>query len=73
VADLSFVYKCGKCNRNFPDPDQLKNHEIPCRGRRPVEEVALMPRHQAEKNLAGHFPKARTIEFRRGLETYEFE
>jgi DNA-directed RNA polymerase subunit RPC12/RpoP len=53
VADVSSVYKCGKCNRKFADPYHLKNHEIPCRGRRPVEEVVLMPRRQAEKNLAG--------------------
>jgi DNA-directed RNA polymerase subunit RPC12/RpoP len=73
VADVSSVYKCGKCNRNFSDPYHLKNHEFPCRGRRPVEEVALMPRRQAEKNLAGHFLNPRTIEFRRGPETHEFE
>jgi hypothetical protein len=68
VAELSLMYKCGKCDMNFASPDHLKNHEIPCRGKRPPQEVALMATHQSAKNLAGHFPKARTIEFRRSFE-----
>jgi hypothetical protein len=69
VTDLSFMYSCGKCNRNFRSPDHLKNHEIPCRGKRPTEEAALMSQHLSVKDLAGHFPQARSIEFRRGLHT----
>ena len=71
MTDLSLMYKCGKCNRNFASPDHLKNHEIPCRGKRPAEEVALIPQHLSVKNLAGHFPQARSIEFRAGLHTCE--
>jgi DNA-directed RNA polymerase subunit RPC12/RpoP len=71
VADVSLMYKCGKCDRNFADADRLKNHEIPCRGKRQAEEITLMARHQSAKNLAGHFSRARTIEFRRNSEEYE--
>jgi hypothetical protein len=65
MASLSFMHTCGKCSRNFASPDHLKHHEIPCRGKRPAEEAPLLRGPQTEKNLAGHFPQARTIEFRR--------
>ena len=55
MTDLSFMYSCGKCNRNFRSPDHLKNHEIPCRGKRPTEEAALMSQHLSVKDLAGLF------------------
>jgi hypothetical protein len=71
MTDLSFMYKCGKCNRNFGSPDHLRNHEIPCRGKRPAEEAALVPQHLSVNDLAGQFPQARSIEFRRGLPTCE--
>jgi hypothetical protein len=71
VADLSFMYTCGKCSRNFANPDHLKHHEIPCRGKRPAGQAPVLPVRETEKNLAGHFPQARTIEFRRRPNTRE--
>jgi hypothetical protein len=65
------MYTCGKCSRNFASPDHLKHHEIPCRGKRPAEDVPLLPAHETKKNLAGHFPQARTIEFSRPPNTRE--
>jgi len=43
VTDLSLMYKCGKCSRDFATPAQLKNHEIPCRGRHSAEDFDPMP------------------------------
>lgn len=51
MTDLSFMYQCGKCSRNFAMPDQLKNHEIPCRGRRPVENLDSLLSSRMTKDL----------------------
>jgi hypothetical protein len=31
VTDLSFMYRCAECNRNFATPARLKNHQNLCR------------------------------------------
>jgi hypothetical protein len=33
VTDLSFMYKCAECSRNFATPARLKNHQNLCRDR----------------------------------------
>lgn len=53
MTDLSFMYKCGKCSRNFATPDQLKNHEIPCRGKYPSEEFVPIVAGTGEKGFGG--------------------
>jgi hypothetical protein len=57
VTDLSFMYKCGKCSRNFATPARLKNHEIPCRGRYSAEDFDPMLSQLAAKNLGDRSPK----------------
>ena len=54
MTDLSFMYQCGKCSRNFATPDQLKNHEIPCRGRRPAEDLDSMLSSRMKKDLTNY-------------------
>jgi hypothetical protein len=34
VTNLSYLYKCGKCNGTFNTQEQLKNHQTPCRGKK---------------------------------------
>jgi hypothetical protein len=51
VTDLSFMYQCGKCSRNFATPDQLKNHEIPCRGEHPGQDIDLLLGNRITKDL----------------------
>ena len=57
MTDLSFMYKCGKCSRNFATPDELKNHTIPCRGTHPPEAFVPMRSHRATKDLAERSPE----------------
>jgi hypothetical protein len=68
VTALFPMYKCGKCSRNFASPDQLKNHEIPCRGKSRTTEVALMIRNWATKDLSDHSPEEQTTEFERSFQ-----
>lgn len=57
MTDLSFVYKCGKCSRDFATPDQLRNHEIPCRGRHSAGDFDPMPSQPVSKNPGDRSPK----------------
>ena len=57
MTDPSFMYKCGKCSRNFATPARLKNHEIPCRGRYSAEDFDPMLSQPALKDLSDHSPK----------------
>lgn len=57
MTDLSFMYKCGKCSRNFATPDRLKNHEIPCRGRYLADDLDPLLSQLASKDLGDLSPK----------------
>ena len=57
MTDLSFMYKCGKCSRNFATPARLKNHEIPCRGKYAAEDFDPLLSQLASKNLGERSPK----------------
>jgi hypothetical protein len=57
VTDLSLMYQCGKCSRDFGTPDQLKNHEIPCRGRHTAENLESLLSNRATEDLTDHSPK----------------
>lgn len=39
MTDLSFMYKCEQCNRNFATPARLKNHQNLCRDRHSADDV----------------------------------
>jgi hypothetical protein len=65
MTDLSFMYQCGKCSKNFATPDQLKNHEIPCRGKHPAEDLDSMLSSRMTKDLTYYSPK-------RGLPTSDW-
>jgi len=57
VTDLSFMYKCGKCSKNFATPVRLKNHEIPCRGRYSADDFDPIANQRASADLGDHSPK----------------
>jgi len=57
VTDLSFMYKCGKCDRNFATPERLKNHEIPCRGKYSAENFDSMLSNLAAEDLTDGSPR----------------
>ena len=40
-----YPYKCGKCARTFDTPEQLKDHQIPCRGKKPTPTLELPVHH----------------------------
>jgi hypothetical protein len=65
VTDLSFMYTCGKCSRNFATPARLKNHEIPCRGKYVAGDFDPLLSQLASKDLGEHSPK-------RGLPTSDW-
>ena len=65
MTDLSFMYKCGQCSRNFATPARLKNHEIPFRGGYSAEDFDPMFSQLASKNLGDRSPK-------RGLSTSDW-
>jgi hypothetical protein len=69
VTALCLMYKCGKCSRNFASPDELKNHEIPCRGKRTATELALLIRDWTRKDLTDNFPEGQTSEFERSFQS----
>ena len=68
MTALLLMYKCGKCSRNFASPDQLKNHEVPCRGNRTATEVALMIRDWAKKDLTDNPTEGQATEFERSFQ-----
>jgi hypothetical protein len=65
VTDLSFVYKCGKCSRNFATPARLKNHEITCGAKYSAEDFDPMLSQLASKIPGDRSPK-------RGLPTSDW-
>jgi len=69
VTALFLMHKCGKCSRNFASPDQLKNHEIPCRGARTATEVGLMLRDWAKKDGTDNSPEGSATPFERSFKS----
>jgi hypothetical protein len=71
VSDLSRGYGCGKCGRKFASPDQLKNHEMPCRGKSTAQELPVIPSHRARNEPANHSPIASTGDFERSFQDFK--
>jgi hypothetical protein len=57
VADLSFMYKCGKCSRNFATPTRLKNHQNLCRDKYSAEDFDPMLSQLASNDSTLHSPE----------------
>jgi hypothetical protein len=71
VSNLSRGYGCGKCGRKFVSPDQLKNHEMPCRGKSTAAGIPPMPSHGARKDPANHSPIAPTTDFESSFQDFK--
>lgn len=56
MTDLCYLYKCGKCDRTFNTPDQLKNHQMPCRGKKLAEKLERPLWEQASGQMASPDP-----------------